>query len=221
MSLMDSLKSSFEASFKAREAFDAPYTHWLLRDVLAPVGAVDDLAALPLPTFEVGAESGAREVHNDDRQYFDQPNIEQHDVCRAFAEVFQDGAIVDLLQRELGADLAGTSLRIEYAQDTDGFWLKPHTDIGVKRFTMLYYLADPASQEDLGTDIYADADTHAGRAPFERNSALVFVPSDKTWHGFERRRINGVRKSIIVNYVTQEWRAREQLAFPDQPVLAG
>jgi hypothetical protein len=27
-----------------------------------------------------------------------------------------------------------------------------------------------------------------------------------------------VRKSVIINYVTNEWRAREQLAFPDQPI---
>jgi hypothetical protein len=44
------------------------------------------------------------------------------------------------------------------------------------------------------------------------------VPSDVTYHGFEPRRIEGVRQSVIVNYVTSEWRAREQLAFPNQPV---
>ena len=30
----------------------------------------------------------------------------------------------------------------------------------------------------------------------------------------------GVRKSMIINYVTNEWRAREQLAFPDKPIAA-
>ena len=49
---------------------------------------------------------------------------------------------------------------------------------------------------------------------------MIFVPSNDTWHGFESRPINGVRKSIIINYVTQEWRAREQLAFPNQTVPA-
>ncbi len=33
-----------------------------------------------------------------------------------------------------------------------------------------------------------------------------------------RRYQDGVRKSLIINYVTNEWRAREQLAFPDRPV---
>jgi len=46
----------------------------------------------------------------------------------------------------------------------------------------------------------------------------VFVPSNITYHGIEPRKIAGVRKSVIVNYVTNEWRAREQLAFPERPV---
>jgi hypothetical protein len=49
---------------------------------------------------------------------------------------------------------------------------------------------------------------------------MIFVPSNSTWHGFEKRPIEGVRRSIIVNYVTNDWRAREQLAFPQQPVAS-
>jgi hypothetical protein len=51
---------------------------------------------------------------------------------------------------------------------------------------------------------------------FASNSAFVFVPSSLTYHGFERRLIEGVRK--IINSVTNEWRAREQLAFPSRPI---
>ena len=122
-----------------------------------------------------------------------------------------------LIERETGAQLDGTFLRLEYAQDTDGFWLRPHTDLGVKKFTLLYYLG-PAGVEDLGTDIYENADTWSHRAPFVPGRALAFVPANNTWHGFEPRVIPGVRKSVILNYVTDEWRAREQLAFPDRPV---
>jgi hypothetical protein len=79
--------------------------------------------------------------------------------------------------------------------------------------------ADPA-HADLGTDIYDQDRKHVGRSPFAPNAALVFVPSNITYHGFEPRRIEGVRKSVIINYVTDEWRAREQLAFPDRPIAA-
>ena len=67
--------------------------------------------------------------------------------------------------------------------------------------------------------IYADEQTWHSRAPFRWNTALVFVPGANTYHGFERREIPRVRRSVIINYVTQDWRAREQLAYPDQPVV--
>ena len=116
-------------------------------------------------------------------------------------------------------DLAGTYVRLEYAQDIDGFWLEPHTDLGVKRFTMLIYLNEGGSHgDDRGTDLFAAPDRWAKRAPFEDNTALIFVPGGDTWHGMSKRPIAGVRRSVIMNYVTQDWRAREQLAFPDKPV---
>ncbi|MEI9890956.1 MAG: hypothetical protein WDN45_10585 [Caulobacteraceae bacterium] len=48
----------------------------------------------------------------------------------------------------------------------------------------------------------------------------MFVPSSNTYHGFESRQIPRVRRSVIINYVTQAWLARGQLAYPDQPVVA-
>jgi hypothetical protein len=128
--------------------------------------------------------------------------------------------VVRAIETRTGSDLAGTYVRLEYAQDMEGFWLEPHTDLGVKRFTMLMYLADSADQADLGTDVYRDPETWAKRPPFIDNTALVFVPGANTWHGMARRPIRGVRRSLIMNYVTNEWRAREQLAYPDRPVLA-
>jgi hypothetical protein len=140
--------------------------------------------------------------------------------ARATAEAFQDEETVELLAETFDAPLNDTFLRIEYAQDTDGFWLKPHTDIGVKMLTMLIYMSDDPRHSELGTDIYADENTPVGRSPFEPNSAMIFVPASNTWHGFEKRPIEGVRRSLIVNYVTNDWRAREQLAFPQAAVHA-
>jgi hypothetical protein len=83
---------------------------------------------------------------------------------------------------------------------------------------MLLYLSTDPGHEDWGTDVDADAATPIGRVPAEFNSALVFVPSDHTLHGFEKRPMSGVGRSLIINYVTQDWRARHELAFPEQPV---
>lgn len=214
---VEALKAGIEASVKAALRSDDPYRHWMLSG-LFDRETLDQLSALPFPAPELGGVSGARELHNDTRRYFDQDNIEAFPVCRRIAEAFQDPETVAMFEAQTGARLDGCCLRIEFAQDLGGFWLKPHTDLGVKKLTLLAYLADSEGQETLGTDIYRDGETWAKRSPFEPGGALLFVPSDNTWHGFEPRDFDGVRKSVIINYVTSEWRAREQLAYPDEPV---
>jgi len=213
----EACRTTFAASLTAAVADDNPYRHWLLSDVL-PQDVADGMDALPFPAPALNGVSGSREIHNNTRRYVDAEAIAAHPVCRSLAEAFQDPRTVKVIEDVTGARLGGCCLRIEYAQDTDGFWLQPHTDLGVKKFTLLYYLS-PEGEEDLGTDVYADADTWSHRAPFTPGAALAFVPSNNTWHGFEPRPIPVVRKSLILNYVTAEWRAREQLAYQDTPVI--
>jgi hypothetical protein len=117
-----------------------------------------------------------------------------------------------------GARLAGTYLHVEHAQDTEGFWLEPRTGLGGRAFRMLLCVSGHPQHATLGTDLYNPDKTHAGRAPFAPNTALALVPSGTTYHGFEPRRIEGIRTSVMVDYVTSEWQARAQLAFPDTPV---
>lgn len=209
-----SLATSLAAPAAVR---DRPYRHWIVHDVF-PLEVARALHRLPLPPAASGGLSGKRELHNDTRRYFDAANQSRFPACAVVAAAFQSPVVVEAVERSTGADLAGSFVRLEYAQDVDGFWLQPHTDLGVKKFTMLIYLSDDPAQRDLGTDVYADRDTWAARPPFLDNTALVFVPGAGTWHGLAKRSIQGVRTSVIMNYVTDEWRAREQLAFPGQPV---
>ncbi|SHO61454.1 hypothetical protein SAMN02745172_00773 [Pseudoxanthobacter soli DSM 19599] len=217
LSSANEVKATFLSALGGTDPNDSPYRHWLL-DGLFPGEAVTALQELPFPAPSLDGVSGTREVHNATRVYFDVKNRAEHPVCDAVAVAFQDPEVVGAIEKGCGCDLDNTYLRIEYAQDVEGFWLQPHTDIGVKRFTMLIYLSGEAGQEDLGTDIYADAQTWVGRSPFAPNKAMIFVPSNNSWHGFERRPIKGVRKSLIINYVTTDWRAREQLSFPEATV---
>jgi hypothetical protein len=213
----DDIVRAFSQSVKAGERSDQPYPHWVLRACL-PADTIEDILALPFPAPSLEGVSGKRELHNKTRRYFDAENREAFPVCEAVAEAFQNKRITDLIEKTFGTNLDGTYLRIEFAQDTDGFWLEPHSDLGVKSFTMLLYLSTDPSHSDLGTDIYDADKKHVGRSPFASNAAMIFVPADNTFHGFERRPIKGVRKSLIINYVTDEWRAREQLAFPEAPI---
>lgn len=209
--------ASLTDSFKTAKGSDTPYRHWNISHCL-PDDAIDAILDLPFPAPALGGVSGKREIHNATRKYFDAENMGRYPVCKAFCEAFQDARVVDSIVKTFGAPIKSSFLRVEFAQDTNGFWLEPHTDLGVKTFTMLLYLSKDPSHSNLGTDIYDTEKKHVGRSPFEVNGAMVFVPSNITYHGFEPREIKGVRKSVIINYVTNDWRAREQLAYPTTPV---
>ncbi len=196
---------------------DDPFPHLRLRHLLtAPI--MDGLIALPFTPTALDGGSGRRELHNDQRIYFTPAVIDAHPAAARVARLFQDAEVVAALAEAAEAPLHKVRLRIEYALDIDGFWLEPHTDLGVKALSLLIPLPVGRRQVDLGTDLYRAPGIWARRAAFARGAALAFRPSDRSWHGFEPRPIRGVRRSLIVNYVTPAWRSREQLAYPDQPV---
>lgn len=196
---------------------DAPFRHWLLEDAL-PDGVAHAIAALPFAPPRIGDTEGRRETHNSARRFFSVENRAGFPVCEGVAAAFQSEAVTGCLAAATGVDLSGSYLRIEYCQDSDGFWLEPHTDIGAKLFTMLVYLSDRPEAEGWGTDIYDGEQRHIGAAPGGFNKGVIFIPGSDTWHGVEKRNFAGVRKSIIVNYVKPEWRSRHELAYPERPI---
>jgi hypothetical protein len=213
----EAVVQSLSRSFAGAAKTERPYPHWQLKNCLP-----DDIAkaVLTLPFAAPGLDgvSGKRELHNKTRTYFDVENQAKFPSVKAVSEGLQDARTTVMIERQFGIDLQGTCLRIEYAMDIDGFWLEPHSDLGVKLFTFLLYLSTDKEHADLGTDIYDDNKKWVGRSPFASNAAMVFVPSHNTFHGFEKRHIAGVRKSIIINYVTDAWLAREQLSYPNTPI---
>lgn len=190
-----------------------PFNYWLLEDAL-PVRVIDGIATLPYAPPQGAVFNGRRETNNSTRVYFNPENQAKHDVIRETTEVFRNPHVISRLQQVTNTDLSEGALRIEYCQDVDGFWLEPHLDISVKLFTMLIYLSGEPELYDAGTDIYDATPEHnrVGTAPYEKNKGLIFIPGTDTWHGFTKRPINGVRKSIIVNWVTPAWRDRYELA---------
>jgi hypothetical protein len=202
------------ASFSRANGFAAPFSYFRARNLL-PASVAGALTALPLPAQQPA--SGRREtVH--DRFYLSAERLVGDALLLPVAEAFQSPGVTVALSRLCGAALLGTFLRIEYAIDRDGFWLQPHTDLGVKKLTGLIALSGGDHLADVGTDLYAPDKTPFSRVPFEANAGMLFVPGSATWHGFAPRPIDGPRKSLIVNYVAPEWQSREQLAFPDRPI---
>lgn len=217
--VLDHAGTHIRHALRHASAETQPYPYWLLRGVLPP-SLARAVIALPFMPPRIGDTLGRRETHNSARIFASPENRHRFAACETLAEAFQDDATCGLLEDLCGIHLAGSFLRIECCLDTDGFWLEPHTDIGAKLLTMLVYLSDHPDAADWGTDIM-DADGRVlGRAPGTFNSGLIFIPGPDTWHGFTRRPIRGVRRSLIVNYVKPEWRSRHELAFPETPVLS-
>ena len=208
-----------QASIDACDTRTTPFSHWLLDGVFSE-DVVEGLRALPFDAPRADYTKGARAANNDSRSYFDPGRLEEFAVCQDVAESFQDSATVKKIEAMCGIDLSGSFLRLEFAQDRDGFWLEPHKDISVKRLSMLVYLSQAPEGEDWGTDIYAGPkdDDYFGPTPHQRNRALVFVPGSDTWHGFRHKTITGIRQTLIVNYVGPDWRSTHELAYPEQPV---
>lgn len=207
----------FRRTLLTAQRHDAPYRHWLLDDVLPPFLA-DALATLPFAAPIIADTEGRRETNNASRRFITAAERDEYPACAVLAELLQDRPTMKLIEAVCGRSLEGTYLRIEYCLDTDGFWLEPHTDIAAKQFTMLIYLSDHPDAEYWGTDVMDAQQRVVGHASGRFNAGLIFLPASDTWHGFARRPIAGVRRSLIVNYVTPDWRSRHELAFPDRPI---
>jgi hypothetical protein len=197
-----------------------PFRYWLPHDVL-PAWMPEAFHALPFSPTSPGGTLGIRETCNAPRIFVTEANRERFLACDVLADAFQDEATVGLLEDLAGTSLDGGYVCIEYCLDTDGFWLEPRTDIGAGLLTFLIYLSDDPNAENWGTDIMDATGRVVGRAPGTANHGLIFVPGSDTWHGFAKRQISGVRRSLIVNYVKPESRSRHELAFPDQAVVSG
>ncbi len=214
----DAVTASFLASLDHCDSKSYPFRHWLL-DRMLPEDSCMAIDALRFTVPQIEDTLGKRETHNSTRLFFGAGQRASYPVCERVAAALQSDTVARALEKLCDVTLADSYLRIEYCLDTDGFWLEPHTDIGAKLFTMLVYLSDEPGSAAWGTDLLDGPEKRVATTPYRRNSGFIFIPAPNSWHGFHRRPIAGVRRSLIVNYVRPEWRSRHELAFPERPVL--
>jgi hypothetical protein len=190
-----------------------PYDYWLLRDAL-PASDISAIADLPFAPPEGAVFNGKRETNNSLRVFFNPEAQQKFAVCRRLVAGFNDPRVRRAIEKTTGTDLSNTHLRIEYCQDSPGFWLEPHTDIAPKKFSMSIYLTDNPGLKLAGTDIFQGPPdfNYVTSAPFGKNLGMIFIPAKNTWHGVGHHPVQELRKSIIVNYVTSDWRATSELA---------
>ncbi|MBW4090289.1 MAG: 2OG-Fe(II) oxygenase [Proteobacteria bacterium] len=213
----DAIADHFAAALGAARRDDTPYRHWMLDDVL-PEALCTAILVLPIVPPALGRTDGTRNSYNDRRCFITPAMRRDFPACAALTAALQRPDVAALLGQTLAIPAAGSFLRMEYMQDTDGAWLEPHRDIPEKLFSMVIYLCTGPEATGWGTDIY-DADKRwVGRSEARFDSAVIFVPGPATWHGFEQRPILGVRRLMEINYVRADWRDRAQLADPEHPI---
>ena len=203
----------FIRSLQGSDRHTKPWRFWLLDD-LYPADMVNELDALPFAPPKDMWNEGRREVNNAKRVFLTQEVQAQYPCAGRLAKAMSDPATIRAIEAECKIDLAGTYLRMEYCMDVGDFWLEPHTDISAKKYTMLLYLSTGEGSDNCGTDVNAVEEPHplVAEAPFAKNKGTLFIPGHDTGHGFHKRRILGVRKSIIINYVVWDWKSRHELA---------
>ncbi len=199
---------------------EVPYRHWNMVDVL-PESLAFNLIALPVMPLLIEDCRGVRDVDNNLRTFVTPKLRQDFPVLQEFAAALQRPEVAKLSGETCGFAVEGSYLRMEYIQDINGAWLEPHHDVPEKLFSMVIYLCTGPDAAEWGTDIY-DADKKWwGRSSSAFNSGSIFIPGDNTWHGFEQRKIVGIRRLLEINYVHPSWRDRDQLCFPDQPIRLG
>ncbi len=218
----DETAAHFINALRNAERLDNPYTRRILRNTL-PEALCLNVMLLPIKPPDISEWGGVRDLggNNDKRTFFTPALQESFPAVKAFVEAFQRPDVARQFSQtcELPPEeLEGSFLRAEYMQDTDGMWLKPHPDITAKLFSMVIYLCTGPEAKNWGTDIYDADQKWVERGTAEFNRAVIFVRSNTTFHGFEKRPIVGVRRLMEVNYVRPEWRDRVQLCLPDRPV---
>ncbi len=209
----------FCTALRISERVEEPYLHWKLTDVL-PEEICTGILTLPIAPPALGETDGTRDTYNNSRTFVTPALREQFPACAVLADALQAPEVARQLEETVGIDAEGNFLRIEYIQDINGSWLEPHRDIPEKLFSMVIYLCTGPEAENWGTDIYDANRKWVAQASAAFNSAVIFIPGDNTWHGFDPRPIKGVRRLMEINYV-RDWRDREQLVFPDRPLTTG
>lgn len=198
---------------KNSDEYNFPFKHWQLKDFFES-SIIENIFSLDIPTGPNGYNS--RDVEDDSERAFITPEfINKYSDFKDIVDIFSNDNFKLILEEKYNINLKNyPKLRMEYMQDLSGFKIKPHTDELVKAVTMVIYFTDDERYIDsLGTEIYLNEEKDGmKKIPFKYNTGIVFVPDGKsTWHGFTDVDFDIIRRSIIINYVTDEWRDVHQL----------
>lgn len=158
------------------------------------------------PDHEEKPITGKREGANKFRQFVSKQRTPE--LAKIFAD-FETQALRHHFSDITGVDCTQGHLRIELCQDGPGFYLDTHVDIPEKLITLQIYLG--TGKEDWGTTLYYPQGAVHRTVPFLHNSGWMGHKDAPLLHGVIKEKVDGLRKSVIINYVVGNWRDTEQL----------
>ena len=209
------IANHFGRSLSGSTVYQQPFRHWVLTETL-PADVLASIVRIPAEVPSTNALEGSQRSEFEGRFLFSPCNRTRYLVCDDVARAFQSIEIIQLIEKYTDINLRKTWLRIEYTQDQAGYYLQPHTDtIDPKRFTLVITLPTALHLEAIGTDLYDTDHNYVSTQPRTINGALAFVPGSETWHGFSKKPIQGIRRSLILNYVGDGWPQTLDLSFPE------
>jgi hypothetical protein len=202
----------------AAQRVGEPFRRWTLANVLPEavcVGVLTMPVAPPALNFDMRGERG---TYNTKRTFFTPGLRKLFPVAEILSAALQEPDVARRFEALCGVNASGAHLRVEYIQDLNGMWLKPYRSIPEKLLSMELYLCTGPYVKDWGSDFYDDERKWVDRGEADFNTAVIFDSNPKVWRGFDLRPIHGVRRLLEISYV-RDWRDRDQLAYPEQPVL--
>ena len=209
--MKENLLKTVSDNLKKAKFNDKPFVHWTFDNVFSEKG-INDLLELPLKPPVIFDHCGKRENYNSTRFFFNSRNCKVNSTLKNIVSIFNNPNIILKLKNICNIGLSKGKLRIEYTLDTGDFWLEPHRDLREKLLTILVYLSKDTGSSQWGTAMYDKDLKFFSRVPYKSNSGFMFVPGDNTWYGFPKQNIKGIIKSLIINYVSSDWKNPHELA---------
>ena len=160
-----------------------------------------------------GYKDGIEKQNHKLREYVTNENRDKYPELVSFIKELQSKPIREMIAKMVGNknNFAGSYVRLEVLNDTQGFWLKPHCDIPEKLISSLIYINQTGENVNLGTDLYDEDLKLVDTVPFWHNYGYIFHGPNK-WHGMEEgKEVQVERRGIQLNYVTfkTDWKVYE------------
>ena len=160
-----------------------------------------------------GYKDGVEKQNHKLREYVTNENRDKYPELVSFIKELQSRPIREMIAKMVGNkdNFAGSYVRLEVLNDTQGFWLKPHCDIPEKLISSLIYINQTGENVNLGTDLYDEDLKLVDTVPFWHNYGYIFHGPNK-WHGMEEgKEVQVERRGIQLNYVTfkTDWKVYE------------